>query len=591
MSKGKIDLSIKPRSRLLSHTTAVIKGEGSADFHFPVDLVSRALKRAERKKLVIPDSTSLSVVTDHIFGLGGRLWDMIKPATAPVQTDKRFKALLSGADTIQALMVQRQFDAIMEHFLGNMEGTGTWAVNHMDAKFQPAIKAHRRQVGALRSNLEDALPKLLRELSKRHPGVPVSVLLNKALSLIAEELAPIISVLELYTDAFGQYRDGRFARQLRAINLFMEHCFRLFMTGDLEGNNPVSQLPTSAYQVGDVLLAGFVGGSLGTIPGTRGPIGLHLLLVPFDMQDFIPLALPLLAHESRHQIFHDVLNLEQDLQAAVREAILADYKSGKLKLSSEKTRIGRYTVPTVDLIVKLMADTIGEIDADIAGGVLMTGPAYLRSMLLSFPAMLIRTGRVKDAKQLLRTSSVYSMVEQEDGRRTLEFEAHPPDAIRTEIGAAGLELIGYGAQARDIREISLEAVGNMPDYLTWEDSSEKSSTVISIAVEDLRAAAPTVARALIHSSLPSLGGKSTGDRVMWNDNRERKVQLLTDTLLAGKSDLPVGQGSIHAPYVGAAPVRAFWEGLLKGRDSAKMLEGLNENTFTMLEALQALPTK
>jgi hypothetical protein len=574
----KIDLTIRSHGVLGSrHKVSVVKGEGSKDFQFPDDLVQRAIERAKGTVIKAPEAdsdTTGGAGDSFLFGRG--LWDVIKPAV-PKVPNPDFQALIGGSDSIQRYMVQRQFDALMEQLFGEMEGSAKSAAATFPARFLPAIADHQRQVSTLRSKVEEALPEVVKEVARRNPGVPVSELLQASADILLQELAPLLSVLGIYTSVFRQYQDGRFTRKLEALNQYMSSCFRLVMTPDL---------PTASFKVGDLLLSGFGGPGLGTIPAARGPIGLHLLLVPFDMLDWLSVGRPLLAHESRHQLFSDIRNLETEMQKALKDAIIkACAPGGGVKLTTAKTKVGRYSVDTRDLLIKLVADCIGEIDADIGGGVLFTGPAYLYSMLLSFPAMLIRNGRVKDAKQLLRASSVYNLIPQADGSAALEFESHPPDWIRTHIVAAALDEIGFTAEADKLRELADAAVGQMPEFIKWTDADGKSSTVVSLSAKDIKAIAPTVAKTLIRAPLPSLNNKSTGDVVMWTPARQAKVDLLTATLLAGKSTIPSDQGDILPTYVGAAGAKAYWEAV-HNQDGMTFLPQLEENTLLMLETLR-----
>ena len=285
-------------------------------------------------------------------------------------------------------------------------------------------------------------------------------------------------------------------------------------------------------------------------------------------------------------VFHDVKGLESDTQKALRANLIAHAKRGAFRLSTDKVRIGRYSVPLLDLIVKMAADCIGEIDADIPGGLLNTGPAFAHSMLLSFPAMLIRNGRVKDAKQLLRTSSVYSLNPQDNGDMGLEFEPHPPDWIRAHIVASGLDLIKQKKAADEMRELADDSVGAVPREITWTDADEKSSVVVGIPSVDIKAVAPTIARTLISEKLPALNGLSNGDYSNWNDRRQAKVELLVANLLKDSGDVPTDKGSMFASYAGAAAAQAYWDGVHQGRNASNLLDDLNENTFKMLQTIE-----
>src|SRR5262249_49846289 len=147
-------------------------------------------------------------------------------------------------------------------------------------------------------------------------------------------------------------------------------------------------------------------------------IGLHLLMMPFDMKRWVlALGLPLLGHESRHQIASDIYRLDgkgrkirllDDLRMLCASAVIARHKSGQLRLKSETTRIGRSSVPTLDIIVKAVTDMLGELDSDTNGGIETSGLAFLNSMLFSFPAWAVH-GPIKDADKLLRDSTIYNI--------------------------------------------------------------------------------------------------------------------------------------------------------------------------------------
>jgi hypothetical protein len=270
----------------------------------------------------------------------------------------------------------------------------------------------------------------------------------------------------------------------------------------------------------------------------------------------------------------------------VADAVSAAVRNQTLQLTSRLTAIGRSRVNTQDLIVKMVTDCIGEIEADVAG-VLTNGPAFLAGMLLSFPAMLVREGRVKDTKQLLRTSSVYMMEPQTDGSVALEFAPHPPDYIRAHLVAAMVEELGFSAEANAFRKLADKMVGKLPESLTWEDAAGESKTVISIKVADIKAIAPVIAKALVRTTLKSLGGKSLGDLVMWKrDKQQTKADALKALLLAGKSDIPTDIGSVYPTLVGSAAALAYWEAV-HSQDGNDVLPGLEENVLKMLEAIAA----
>lgn len=597
--KKKIDLGVTEHSLFgtpIHRVPVVAKGTGSRDIEFPDDeaLVKETLKKAKGKRGKIkvtkeaaePASGKDGLLFRRGVGSLGSLWDIIRPVpVVPKMRDADYDALLSGADAIQRRMVARQYDDLMEQIFGELVDTATWGVNNMPADLRPPLEDHLRQVLKLRAQVEKALPMIVAELAKRNPGVPASAILKHAIEMLAEQLSPIVSILRVYSAALGQYRSGRYARQLRCINTYMESCYRLWTNGDVDGTHPDAppQIPLSSLTVGMRLMSMIGGPGLGTIPGANGPVGLSLLMYPLDMLDWISMSLTLNSHESGHQIFADIKGFEPEMQRVVQKAVVSAVRSSTLQFQTPTSMVVGNRVPTHELVVKMITDCIGEIEADVAA-VLVNGPAYLYGMLLSFPAMLVREGRVKDAKQLLRTSSVYMLEPQDDGTAKLEFEPHPPDYIRAYLVAAMVEEMGYKADADLLRKLADQMVGKTPSVLTWEDASGESKDVITIKVADIKVVAPVVAKALMRTKLPQLGDKSLSDLVMFGPKQHVKAVALKNNLLAGKSDIPFEMGSMYPTLVGSGVAMAFWEAL-HGKDGNVVLTELEENTLKMLEKL------
>jgi hypothetical protein len=590
--KNIIDLSIGGHTLITTpvHKLPVVPGTGSRDIQFPDDLAEQTVKKAKTRagKIKVDDraaSTDPKPGDALLFNTGTSLWDILKPAV-PVVQDADFAALVNGADAIQRRMIARQFDGIMEANFGDIENTAAWAVDNMPAALKQPFTDHLRQVKSLRSQVETALPKVVAELARRNPGVPSRAILEHAIEMLAKQLGPILGVLNVYSEAIKQYQNGRWTPQLRALNNYMESCYRLWINGDVEGKAPGTppQIPLTNLHVGIRLMTTIGGDGLGTIPGAKGPVGLSLLMYPLDMLDWIGLSLTLNSHENGHQIFADIKDFEPEMQTVVQKGVVAAEKDTvkPLKLGSKQTAIGRATVPTRDLIVKMITDCIGEIEADVAG-VLVNGPAFLYGMLLSFPALLIRDGSVKDAKALLRTSSVYMTEDQEDGSTKLEFEPHPPDYIRAYLVAAMVEEIGYKADADLLRKQADFAVGKLPDSLTWKPAEGKGP-VISIKVADIKAIAPVVAKALIRTKLAALGNKSLSELVCWTAKQQTKAAAIADVLEKGDSTLPTNVGSLYPTLIGSAAALAYWE-LLHQEDGNTVLPRLEDNVLKMLAAL------
>jgi hypothetical protein len=209
---------------------------------------------------------------------------------------------------------------------------------------------------------------------------------------------------------------------------------------------------------------------------------------------------------------------------------------------------------------------------------------------MSFPAMMVRDAKVSSKVKLIRTGSVFHLVQQDNGDIAIVFEVHPVDYVRIYFVAAALEAIGFAKEAKKLRELADFAVGDeLPKEITYKDGDEQTDLVIKFATADLLAVASVVVTAIIETPLASQLGKSCGDLVMWTRKRQAKVDVLTDILAAGKSDLPTNIGSIFATYVGAAASQAYIKLVREGKmDAASALRLVNRAALKMVAGLRAL---
>lgn len=599
MAKPQIDLTPgeKPDSGHRNpRIKVVVRGEGTKDYVFPdVDeLVRRGVRRVQKEglKLRKPAEGGIGELTEDSKLPFKRMKfrDWFLPNRRWQSSEKQppaGRSLVSGAEGLQGLMAARQFDAIVEERFGQLVGAVRWAKLKMGKKYLPSVLSLERQLAQLRTTYKQALPRLVAELGVANKGVPVTILLENSVNVLDQELAEILFVLRVYTDCFTQYRDGIYDRQLRAVNFMFEQAFLLFQTGDPIGCSDgkcAPRIETSAFQIGDVFVSRFTGLPLGTIPGSRGPIGAHALQVPFDLLDIVSIQFPLLAHEFRHNLFADIKGLEEEMTAAVGDALVLAHRKGEIKLGSDAVEVYHNRMPTIDLLVKMAADCMGEIDADIAGGVLLSGPAYLYNMLLSFPAMV--QGPIAYSNQLLRSSSTYQMGGKRDGRMALQFAPHPPDYARAYFVAAALDEIDFKAQADECRALADYAVAKVPDAIVWQDARGKFPP-IRILAGDVKAIAPFVARTLIRKPMKSLGGLSMGELVMWTHARQSKVEALVEQLLAGGTSVPA-DGDYYATYVGSAATMAYWRMVsgLHRKDAGLVAQQINGCALTMLDDLR-----
>jgi len=494
-------------------------------------------------------------------------------------------AIFAAAEGLRQVFYNGRFDAIVADKFDPLTGAVNWASTHMAAKYQPAVTSLQGHLDKLQELYREALPKIMDFLAAQFPDASKEELLEAAVQVLDEQLAEILYVLRIWTDAFGQLRDGEY-KQLEAVVNTVEQAFHLFRTGDITGacdDECQKRLKSRVFGIGDVFVARFSKHGPATIPGSRGPVGAHAIEVPHDERKIITLMLVLYLHEFRHDIFADVEGLDEEMTAAVVEAIQKANAEGKFKFSTDKVKIGRGAVSMADLLTKIMVDTLGENDADICGGVLLSGPAFLYNMLATFSAFNAKESGVFGQESLLRSESVYE-VDKDGG---LNFEVHLPDYIRAFLVASALDLLGFKAEADECRVMADQAVGQpLPKDISWEDAEGKRKLVIKVPVSDLKQVLPVVAEAIIKTPLKSLGGVSADSIVNWTRRRQDKVNSLVENLMAGKADVPTDKGDFFATYVAAAATLAYWALVKKGTHPLKATPLVEANALKMLETVK-----
>ncbi len=598
----------KPGSHCCRTNMVICPGYGDKDFAFPTvqEAVTRSLARLEEKqaaaakpggkgkgaKSTVPDLKAVNV--GFIKGLPSK---GITPPAAGQKSrlsivENVDATLFAAAEGIRLMMDDGKYDAIVAERFDDHADKVAWAKDVV-AKRMPrkaaSIASLEEQLNKVRSLYLAAVPRALSIATAQNPDVPEGRILEAVLESLDEELAPILGVLRIWTDAFGQLRSGNY-KQLEAVVFSVEQAFHLF-----EGMSPAvkldaeikERLKTSKFHVGNVFVARFSEHGPATLPGTRGPIGAHAIEVPHDERSIITLMLVLYMHEFRHDIFEDVEGLGDELTMVVAKAIAEACEKQEVVFSQPEIQIERTAVPMSSVMVKVFADTIGEVDADISGGILLSGPAYLYNMLSTFSAFNSKPSGVFKNPRLLRTGSYFSVQKLESGQKTIKFWPHPPDYIRACIVAAALDEIGFPDEAKQCRALADQAVGQVPEFITWHSDNPKNKAAIRIPTADLKLVAPVVAKALIRAKLKSLGGLSTSEVINWTPRRQMKVDRLVENLMAGSSELPEDIGDVYATYVAAAASLAYWRLVQKGVPAIKAAKHVEAHALAMLDAVKA----
>lgn len=595
-------------SRCCRPNMVVLPGYGNEEFAFPEvqDIVVNSLSRLEDRSVESnpeqPIGSAKKFSKLRVKGRGASKRETgdlagyltgpshLIPQTTSSRTANIDGTLFLAAEGLRLMMDDGKYDAIVAERFDDHADKVTWAKEHLVAlepKYLSAVESLEAHLAQLRELYLESLPRVLSVLAAQNPDVSEHVLLDAAIDSLDEELSQILNVLRIWTDAFGQLRSGNY-EQLEAVVFAVEQAFLLFEGEDLSSPcEPYSaKLKTSKYQVGNVFVARFSDQGPATIPGGRGPIGAHALEVPHDEQNIIALMLAIYMHEFRHDIFYDVEGLGHELTMTVASSIEEAVSNGDVELSKEKVNVGRNKVPLKDLLVKLFADTIGEVDADISGGVLLCGPAYLYNLISTFSAFNA-SGSVINQNRLLRTGSYFGMHDVSETSKTVQFWPHPPDYIRAYIVAAALDEIGFKAEAEQCRALADQAVGTpIPEDIIWRNEDRDSSMKIKIPVADLIAIAPVVVKALIRNKLATMDGMSTGELINWNKHRQSKVDILVANLMDNSGAVPTDKGDFYATYVAAASTIAYWGLCKSGVNPRRAAIQVNAKALEMVSTIK-----
>lgn len=579
-TKGKMGESRKGDS------TVLIPGTGDKNYRFKSvdEIVRGAIERAEKsKKQKSERAPPVRKNKTELRSVKRRASRAKQKFLLPSSEGE--KSLIASAKGMQRAMIERQLDSLMDSVFGDIVGAISYAKNNPNKKLKAVVQSLDRQLVELTQRYKLALPQVVAELSRRNPDADGDEIVTSAVEVLNEELAQILYILRVYSDSLAQRRDGEYGQELAVIEFFYRTLFLLFNNLDpvKEKHTSEPKLPMKSFKIGDVYLARFTGEGLATIPGARGPVGAHALQVPYEFIDVLALTLGLLGHEFEHNWFYDVEGLKeeklQNLQTALEEA----YTSGSLKLSQESIQIDGESVSAIDLIIKIMSDNLGEIDAD-AAAILSQGPSYVINMLFNFPAMIMRHEPLDQIGRLLRIDSEFSFEPSEGkGNHTIQFAPHPPDYLRVLINSHAISLLGFNDSAAECKKLAGFAVGKIPSHIVWNDESG-SRIQVKVPTADLEAAGAIVVNSLINTKMVSMNNRSMRDLLNWTEKSQSKAEAVARAIEAGESATPKNVGTIRATHI-AAGVTIAYSNLLKlnnSQDPMDIAKQVSKQAMTMI---------
>jgi hypothetical protein len=456
-------------------------------------------------------------------------------------------------------------------------------------KLQPAANSLMVQLETAEALYRQVLPDLLQMLEGMYPQMPEEALIEVAAQAIDQELMIIHYVMWVWADIFSQDRNRFFVKERATIDEFIDGCFELFVGTECGKCGDTCRNLLSTMTVGGRFACRYEAGGPSTLPAeafqARGPSGAdaaHAVNIPFNMQKITAFVKVIFAHEFMHDIFADIqgkkggLSLEKELLQVVDTALVTAYNKkegerGRLKLSTPYIMVGDQKVKTITLLRKIFADTLNEMNADISGGILLTGPAFLDCMIVTFKALYGPILRRYGRENKFPNETIYTV----DAEGRLEVEAHLPPFIRAKIVRFALELLGFKKEAKKYSKLTDQAteLSESPEFATWFDA-EGNFPNIDVPCVDLEAAGRIVVKAIMSTRLKSLNGRSMRQLMNWTRARQDKVDILVKIMIGELTmdDLP--EGSIYETYVAAAAVLAYRRLVEKSVTGIRALEHL-----------------
>lgn len=525
-----------------------------------------------RTKFCICADMADGVVGKARSGKGKRKPNDTAPATPAATADKAESSAASDAGeapgnvlriavgTLAHIMEMGRDEAALARTFDPLRGRVNWALYHMPAhlhpeKYKDTAESLRDQLDKLIDVERQAVPRMKQFLKAQFPRASEEEILDAAISLLNEQLRDILTVLSIWTEAFAQLSDGLYP-QLAYLQFMLAQSLRLFQTGDA-GTGLQPGIKTEAFHLDDLFMARYSDQGPAAIPGSRGPVGAHMIMTPMYERRISIIDLPIYGHEFFHLFYFDAKGLADEKTAVVLKAIQDDGSKGRYKFQSEYQMLGKQKVPTLQLMIQLFGQTLSEMTADVVGGVSLTGEAYAYSVLSVFGAFNIGSDSAILANWLLSSSSIYGI----GPNAELVFEEHLPDIVRILAIAAVLENRGFPKEAREIEKLAEQSAGvPMPEYVTWRNFNPNSpfKFEIKLAISDLKQVMATVIETILDAKLNALNGASLSDLVNWTCKRQEKVNALVANLLKGSSEIPWEMGDFFAPYVAAAANKALW---------------------------------
>jgi hypothetical protein len=464
-----------------------------------------------------------------------------------------------GVGAMAEIFHDGRYDAIIAAQFDPLMGACNWALNNMPEKYHHTAKSILDHLIRLKEIYGGALPRVINYLAAKNPKMSEEELLHAAVSVLNEQLSEILYTLSVWTEAFGQERDGLYPELLYVI-FFVEQALYI-MTDDA--------VKSQIFSISDVFTARYGAEGNFTMPNAKGPRNAHAINVPLSQRKvLVVISLALNAHEFGHDFRRGIKGLLDELTEVVVTAIQEDYTAGKYKFTSPTIKLGKQEIEMIAMLIQIYAQTLSETDPDVIASLLL-GPGFGYAMLLSFGGFNLEGAQgVNSNATLFNTNGWLRRYSRfligDEGQ--LILEPHMPDVLRALILCDLYRLLGFVAEAEEIEAVVAKAGGfPAPTDCVWfnGDPDSQFKFKIKVPIVDARQVSPTVVNAIVNKPLQRLGGKSTGQLTTWTKEDQTRVDVLVANIMAGSSDIPAGiSADIWATTIATVGPTAVWR-LLK----------------------------
>jgi len=472
---GKENYAFMPLKQLVTNALAVADSEGyqlpnvrmTKNNHYEIDV--SVLRHFDAQPMGIPTPKMIRFIK-------------AKAPTKKVTNERRIAHMIAG------VMIDDMFAQPVHTFFERDFKTLVTDKPLLPPENHEIADSLRDQLLPAQEQVIAALPQVMQELRGRYPDASTGQLYQAALQLIGQQLAPILSTIQMWTTGFRQSLDPALKDKLRIVRAIVESNLFLALTGNLKLDEILSKgeikqlIPTINVSVGDVVLPVLVGAfdsGPAVIPmasGALGPRGGHLAFIPWNLLKLLPLIIPIYAHETGHLLQGVIKGYMQTYAKLAVDTIKKAVADGTLVFDEEFVMIGEQKVPAADFWSMVFMNQLPEQDAD-NWGMRASGPlAFIISFALYVAAMTeVAVGDMDAVDHVLRMGSSYSIVKTKEGKLQIKLEPHPQDGPR--IGswqAAIADLMGYDKAAAYARAFAAAESGTpTPTRVTWTGQMPK----------------------------------------------------------------------------------------------------------------------